>query len=204
MTYYIANKGKQSGPFSKVQVTEMISSGLISPHDLCWREGLPNWISISQEILSSKTSPLNNQNPSENLRLASFGTRWCAAIIDGIIMYISCYIIGFILGFTLVANGVRDMNLISFLGFTTGVICEWLYHAIMLSSSYQATLGKRAMGILVIDQNGSPITFAQATGRHFGKILSFLTLFIGFLMAGWTKRKQALHDIMANTLVCYK
>ena len=204
MSYYIANKGKQSGPFSSAQITEMISSGLISPHDLCWREGLPNWVSISQEILSKNIPNSYNQPASQNLRFASFGARWCAAIIDGIIISISNFIIGFMLGFMLAANGVRDTDLIAGMGFIVGLICEWLYHAIMVSSSYQATLGKRAMGIVVTDQNGSPVTFAQASGRHFGKFLSVLTLFIGYLMAGWTKRKQALHDIMANTLVCYK
>lgn len=84
------------------------------------------------------------------------------------------------------------------------VILEWLYFALMESSVKQATLGKLALGIVVTDLNGQKITFGRATGRYFGKIISGLILYIGFIMAGFTERKQALHDIMASTLVLLK
>ena len=58
-----------------------------------------------------------------------------------------------------------------------------------------------ALGIMVTDLNGNPISFAKATGRHFGKIISVLTLFVGFIMVGITERKQGLHDMMAGCLV---
>jgi len=57
------------------------------------------------------------------------------------------------------------------------------------------------MGIKVTDLNGNRISIGQATGRYFGKILSALILYVGFLMAGFTEKKQALHDIMASCLV---
>ncbi len=57
------------------------------------------------------------------------------------------------------------------------------------------------MGIVVIGLDGQRISFLRATGRYFAKILSALILFIGFLMVAFTARKQALHDIIANTLV---
>jgi uncharacterized RDD family membrane protein YckC len=53
----------------------------------------------------------------------------------------------------------------------------------------------------VTDLNGNRISFGRATGRYFGKFISSLTLMIGYMMAGWTRRKQALHDIMAECLV---
>lgn len=65
-------------------------------------------------------------------------------------------------------------------------------------------MGKRALGIIVTDEHGERLTFARATGRHFAKFLSGLVLYIGFLMAGWTSRKQAIHDMVANTLVVMK
>jgi uncharacterized RDD family membrane protein YckC len=77
----------------------------------------------------------------------------------------------------------------------------WLYSAIMESSKFQATFGKIAVGIAVTDMAGNRISFALATGRNFAKSLSFITLFIGYMMAGWTKKKQALHDLIAGTLV---
>jgi uncharacterized RDD family membrane protein YckC len=58
-----------------------------------------------------------------------------------------------------------------------------------------------ALGIRVTDLDGGRISFGRATGRYFGKILSGLILGIGFLMAAFTERKQALHDLLAGTLV---
>ncbi len=81
------------------------------------------------------------------------------------------------------------------------LVLEWLYFALMESSQKQATLGKLALGIVVTDLNGQRITFGRATGRYFGKIVSGLILYIGFIMAAFTERKQALHDMMASTLV---
>jgi len=58
-----------------------------------------------------------------------------------------------------------------------------------------------ALGIVVTDLSGQRISFGRATGRHFSKIISKLTIYIGFMMAGWTEQKQALHDMMAGCLV---
>jgi uncharacterized RDD family membrane protein YckC len=77
----------------------------------------------------------------------------------------------------------------------------WLYFALFESSSWQATPGKRVLGLLVTDMEGRPISFARATGRYFGKILSGAILMIGYIMAGFTTKKQALHDILAGCLV---
>ncbi len=78
---------------------------------------------------------------------------------------------------------------------------HWLYEAAMLSSSWQSTLGKRALGMTVTDLDGGRLSFARATGRHFAKWLSAMTLCIGFVMAAFTEKKQALHDMVAGTLV---
>ncbi len=72
----------------------------------------------------------------------------------------------------------------------------WLYWALLESSPWQATLGKKALGLYVTDLAGKRVSFARASGRHFGKII-----FIGFILAGFTPKKQALHDMMAGCLV---
>lgn len=64
-----------------------------------------------------------------------------------------------------------------------------------------ATPGKMAMGVRIISANGEPISGGQAVGRYPAQILSFLILGIGFFMIGWTKKKQGLHDMLANTVV---
>lgn len=77
----------------------------------------------------------------------------------------------------------------------------WLYYALQHSSVHQATFGKRALGIKVVSLQGERISFARATGRYFAYLVASFTLCIGLVMAAFTKRRQALHDIMAGTLV---
>ncbi|HVI25302.1 MAG TPA: RDD family protein [Xanthomonadaceae bacterium] len=76
-----------------------------------------------------------------------------------------------------------------------------LYYALQESSSHQATLGKRALGIKVTDARGRRLGRGQAFGRWFAASLSYLTFYIGFLMAAFTERKRALHDVVADTQV---
>jgi uncharacterized RDD family membrane protein YckC len=82
-----------------------------------------------------------------------------------------------------------------------GFVVAWLYYALLQSSSWQATVGQRAVGVHVTDLDGKRISFARASGREFASILSGLIFGIGYLMIIWTRRKQALHDMLANTLV---
>jgi uncharacterized RDD family membrane protein YckC len=86
-----------------------------------------------------------------------------------------------------------------------GLVVSWLYYAGMESSEHQGTLGKMALGLVVTDMNGQPVTFARASGRFFGKMITGLVpLAIGYIMAGFTEKKQALHDMIASCLVLRK
>jgi uncharacterized RDD family membrane protein YckC len=93
------------------------------------------------------------------------------------------------------------LSWVPFINIIAGLIGPWLYFALQESSERQATLGKMALKIYVTDLQGRRISFGQATGRHFGKIISAIILCIGYMMAGFTAQKQGLHDIMAGTLV---
>lgn len=81
------------------------------------------------------------------------------------------------------------------------IAVNWLYYALFESSAWQATIGKKALGLTVTDLEGRRIGFGRATGRFFAKILSFMILCIGFFMIAFTSKKQGLHDILAGTLV---
>jgi len=82
------------------------------------------------------------------------------------------------------------------------VVAQWLYFAYLESGEKQATWGKQVLGIYVTDLMGSPITFGRASGRFFAKMVSgMIPLGIGYIMAGFTERKQALHDMIASCLV---
>ena len=76
-----------------------------------------------------------------------------------------------------------------------------LYFSFCESSAWQATLGKKALGLAVTDLQGRRISFAHALGRNLAKIISSMTLLIGYIIAGFTAKKQALHDLIAGTLV---
>jgi uncharacterized RDD family membrane protein YckC len=86
---------------------------------------------------------------------------------------------------------------------TEGVvlITNWLYFALMESSIWRGTLGKRALGIAVSDLDGKRISFGRASGRFCGKLVSSMIFGIGYAMAAFTDKKQALHDVMAKCLV---
>ena len=88
-----------------------------------------------------------------------------------------------------------------FLLLSINFVINLLYFSLMESSAWQATLGKKALGLAVTDLEGRRISFGRAVGRWLAKIISSLTLLIGYIMAGFTEKKQALHDMIAGTLV---
>ncbi len=130
---------------------------------------------------------------------AGFWKRAAAASIDSFLLFI----IGTGLGLLYISVTGSDEGLEAASNIL-GILFGWLYFAYMESSEAQATLGKRALGIIVTDINGARVSFYRATGRHFGKIVSSITLGIGFIMAGFTEKKQALHDKMFDCLVVVK
>ena len=83
------------------------------------------------------------------------------------------------------------------------LLVSWLYFALQESSAKQATIGKLALGIKVCTENGERLSFANATGRYFAKILSAVILLIGFFMVAFNDKKQGLHDKLAKTFVIH-
>jgi uncharacterized RDD family membrane protein YckC len=145
--------------------------------------------------------------PVATVRYGGFWIRVVAAFIDAIILRIVVSPIHMIfggLGLAGMMSGIHPIGL-GILGGGVTLIAlafgSWLYEAFMESSSYQATLGKMIFGMKVTDLNGNRISFERATGRHFAKWLSAMILGIGYLMVGFTERKQGLHDLLAGTLV---
>jgi uncharacterized RDD family membrane protein YckC len=136
-----------------------------------------------------------------------FWIRFVAAVIDGIIVQAVVTPVVFIVGLMIgvagaVATTGRGPGIIAiWIGAVFGLFASWLYEAALESSSKQATLGKMVLGMKVTDLQGNRISFARATARHFCKYISAMIMFIGYIMAGFTDRKQALHDMIAGTLV---
>ncbi len=159
---------------------------------------------------------ITNQEAAKPVQYAGFWWRFLAYIIDEFVL---SFVLSFIFVPLFAIMGISiwsitegnvspdeeevlagSIAVFSFLAGGIALLIQWLYYAIMESSKTQGTLGKMALRIKVTDYNGQRVSFGRATGRFFGKILSGMILMIGYIMAGFTAKKQALHDILAN---CY-
>ena len=134
---------------------------------------------------------------------AGFWLRVVASLIDSLVTGVGAFVIGLVMGVfllflfpDLLANSDSDA-IFGLVGFLGGLA----YFGIMESSSKQATLGKMALGLKVTDLDGQRIGLVKAINRNLGKIISYVLLGIGFFMAGFTRKKQGLHDKMVATLV---
>jgi uncharacterized RDD family membrane protein YckC len=89
-------------------------------------------------------------------------------------------------------------------GFFVLLLLMWIYYAAFEASSWQATPGKKLLRLYVADLSGRPITFARATFHNVGRMISEMTFWVGYIPAGFTEKKQALHDIVASCVVLRK
>jgi len=131
------------------------------------------------------------------MEYSGFWRRFVAYVIDNILLSVIFWLLVVVLGGIAGDGGV--------IGAYTLAAIVWLgYYAAMESSSHQATVGKIALGIQVTDLEGNRISFGRALGRNLAKIISVLIFYIGFIMAAFTAKKQALQDMIAGTLVVKK
>jgi len=159
--------------------------------------------------------------PQPQVLYAGFWLRFVAYLIDAIIIAIPfCVVFAVLAVATGASAALSNIHpgeeppgaLIALLGVgfvfsivLVALIGGWLYYAMMESSAWQATLGKRALGLYVTDMERRRISFARASGRFFGKLVTgLIPLAIGYIMAGFTAKKQALHDMIASCLVLRK
>jgi uncharacterized RDD family membrane protein YckC len=140
---------------------------------------------------------LSYYTPSANFVYAGFWLRAAAIMLDMIIVAVPAIALALLAQLAVPSSRWPDFEPLVGLMMHAGV---WLYFAMMESSRWQGTVGKRGFGVKVTDMSGERIGFGRATGRHFGKYLSNILL-VGFIMAGLTRQKQALHDIISGCLV---
>lgn len=145
-----------------------------------------------------------------------FWIRVLAHIIDGLVIGVAFIPIWFIFGVRIIRqfqqmgpSGPDEFDPEQFLPLLRffnviwlfALIVQWLYEALLTSSSWQATIGKRALGLKVTDEAGNRISFGRASARFVAKLISNFTLLVGYIMVAFTQRKQGLHDMIAGTLV---
>lgn len=166
------------------------------PPSALWPQIIPQPIS-NLGPLPQPAQPQASIPNTRSMAYAGFWVRLVAILIDTMILMIPLAAIELLL-----AGAGGDENLgATILALLLETFIFWLYFALQECSEKQATLGKRALRLVVCDMNGNRLRLGRATGRHFAKLLSFLILGIGYLMVGFTDRKQGLHDKVAGTVV---
>ncbi len=154
-------------------------------------------------------------------KYAGFWLRFVAYIIDYIILYvINLIIIVPILGVVGISAGasmdfgsmtegdyiqmIQTILMAVVAGSIVLMVVNVLYYTLMEASKFQGTVGKMALGLKVTDRDGNKLDFVKALLRNLGKIVSGAIIMIGYIMAGFTEKKQALHDMFVGALVVKK
>jgi uncharacterized RDD family membrane protein YckC len=179
--YYIVEQGQKKGPLQISALETMRQQGTLSETTLVWRDGMADWKpadKVLPEIFSGRTVTYSIAEP---------GQRVLAGLID------ICIVQVLILLIVIFTGGLFEF------GFP---LANAIYGGVMMSSLWQATVGKKLLGLKVVDFNGSKPSSGQIWGRSLASLLSWFPLFgIGYLMVFFTARRQTLHDMMAGTLV---
>ena len=164
----------------------------------------------TQEAGAEPARPATTTPSDRQFTYAGFGWRLLAVLIDSALQ---CTVSFAAIGAVVVgAAWVTDGNIhpttmrviLAVLSIGLLLAIAWLYEAYMVSSTYQATLGMMAVGIVVTDLQGRRLSFWHATGRLLSKFVSTIPLYAGFLIQPFTEKPQALHDMMAGCLVLRK
>ncbi len=136
---------------------------------------------------------------------AGFWKRYAAYFIDYILLTVVTLPLSMIINLTGAGSGNESVQVaLTLVVMLLSMVISIGYYAGFHASRGGATLGKMAVGIKVVRGNGERISFLRAFCRYLATIVSSLILMIGFIMAAFTERKQALHDMMCDTLVVDK
>lgn len=220
--YYVDVNHQRQGPVTPEELALAYRRGAVNRDTLVWREGLPQWAPLEQHLgelptlpeapaIPASTGPGEPADASlDTVVDAGFVRRLGAYLIDAMLIGSVFYVVFLVvlLATAAIASarpGGEEAFLVGLaIAYLIYPVLSLAYYAGMESSKLQATVGKLALGIKVVDAQGRRLGLGRAAGRWAGSLLSYLSLYIGFLMAGWTRRKQALHDLVARTYVVDK
>jgi uncharacterized RDD family membrane protein YckC len=193
-TYLLVINGKPQGPFN----IDELRKHNIKPGDFVRTSYMDDYkeaheIAELRELLGFSEQALIPQY------FGSFDQRLLASALDWFFVAGICIVIAFVVSLFVTDKTLRLSIALS--QFVLIPIVKFIYHIIMESSAKQATYGKQILGIKVCDLQGYRISFAHATGRNLAKLISVLTVFIGYLFSFFNKQQQCLHDMIAGTLV---
>ncbi len=213
--FWVTHGGERRGPYEEGEILEAVELGTIRPTDLLWVQGMREGVPIYQVFahLGAAAGPPSRPGaarrraahviddlaalPGSEIAYAGFWVRLAAAALDGVVLGI----VGLAVGLTALMSTARGAHALAFAA-AIALVVAWLYFAFMESSPGGATFGKRVFRLQVLTVDGMQrIGFLRATGRWAGRSVSAAVLAIGYLMQPFTARRQALHDLLAGTVV---
>jgi uncharacterized RDD family membrane protein YckC/type II secretory pathway pseudopilin PulG len=211
--YYVDATGGRAGPVDEGTLAAALHGGSVGAATLAWRDGMAGWQPLG-ELPEFGGAPRRGGPPPLVATLpgvrdsegdvvpAGFIRRGAALFLDQLVLVVPSVVIVLVLTLAFgVQEDAKAVGAFDVLNTLACLVVSAIYFAAMESSAWQATLGKRALGIKVADMDGRRIGFPHALGRWLAAALSYLTLLVGFLMAAFTERKRALHDYVAGTQV---
>lgn len=227
---YYGVDGERHGPVELERIRLLIEHGSLRTHDYIWLPGEESWAEAKDvpEIAALfpleqlvAEAPLPAGHAEAETAYAGFWIRVAAYLIDGMVLLLPC-----LLWFTAAMNitgidpelinneqflvdplasvnselfnQLARFELIAWAGFW---VIELVYRAGLESSSWQATVGKRVFGLMVVDAGGNRLSLGRAALRHVGKLVSQIPFNFGFVVIALHSKKQGLHDILVRTFV---
>jgi uncharacterized RDD family membrane protein YckC len=201
-TFFIHREGERVGPFALEEINRQLAAGILQPTDLGWSEVSPGWkplLSFTGVLMpgaaSSSAMAVAIATPlhGPTREYAGFWIRLAAGMIDAIALGVVVMLL-----VLLFPSANEKMSILR--NVTAALLC-FFYMPVMWASGFEATLGQRLLGLQVLRTNGAPISFARALKRAFGVLISIAPLGFGFIVIGFSNRKLAWHDRMAETCV---
>lgn len=192
--YLLVINGKPQGPFSidelkqrKIKPSDFVRSPAMDDYKEAHEvEELRGLLGFSKQHLTPQY-------------FAGFDQRWMASALDWFMVSLVIIFFGVIALLFISEKPTQIIIAVSILGIIP--IINFIYHVVMEASTKRGTYGKQILKIKVTDMQGERISFGRSFGRNLAKILSALTLFIGYLYSFFNTKQQCLHDVVAGTLV---
>lgn len=213
--YYVDASQQKNGPVAAGVIKDAYQRGQLRPDSLVWNAELPQWQSLADHAaaLGINVSRTSSTLPSGvEVKYANFFHRWAALVVDQWLLSSAAILlifgiaaaVYFLAGFSFEKD--PDAAVILMVCAVLAYVFLYIgmsgsYHIYFESSSRQGSWGKQYLGLHVTTDQGKPLDRRTAALRWFSAALSHLSQNIGFLMAAFTQKRQALHDFLASTLV---
>lgn len=213
--HYVDAQQQKKGPVAASVIKEAYERGELGPGSLVWHAELPQWQILSAHAealginLSKVAGPMLN---GREIKYANFFHRWAALMIDQWVLSMTALTvvtsIAVAVYFSAGISFEKDPDTIAifmvssmFAYMLLYISLSGSYHVYFETSSRRGSWGKQYLGLIVSTDQGEPLDKSTAALRWFSAALSHLSQNIGFLIAAFTEKRQALHDFLAHTLV---